>query len=180
MGYIIGEIIRKNPSYLQLINPLHWISNVKKADRNRWIRIISISILVGFASFFAQLELNEVIIHFLGPLLKEENIFLDIASFSFPIFLVSITVLPIFEEWIFRGVVLEEAGKYFQSKEIGLLLSSLFFALFHLSNPGTLPAAVITYFIGGVIFGIGYLAGGLSVAITAHILSNLLPFLLLT
>ncbi len=178
LGYVIGTIVKEKPFYLQSINPKNWISDIKRASRNKWIRTISISIIIGLLSIFIQLELGRVIIHFLGPLLKEKNIFLDIASFSVPIFLISITVLPILEEWIFRGIILEEISNYFQSKKMGLFLSSLLFALFHLSNPGTLPAAVITYFIGGTMLGIGYLVGGLSVAILAHILYNLLPFLL--
>jgi len=78
------------------------------------------------------------------------------------------------EEWIFRGVMLEEIARLSQSKWIGLFSSSLIFALFHLSNPGTYLVAVIPYSVGGIVLGGSYMVGGLSTAVLCHITYNLL------
>lgn len=112
-----------------------------------------------------------------GPPLSAENVFVEIARFSFPLLIVSITVLPILEEWIFRGIILEEISRVSQSKWAGLLFSSLLFAVFHLSNPGTYLPAIVPYFVGGVIIGGSYLAGGLAVAVLSHVIYNLLLLL---
>lgn len=126
-----------------------------------------------------MIELGNLIISLFGPLLSpEENVFTQIAGISYPLLIASITILPIFEEWIFRGVLLEEISKKSKSKWIGLVGSAGLFALFHLSNPGTYLVATIPYFVGGIIIGGGYLAGGLGVAVLSHVLYNLIPFIL--
>lgn len=177
LGFLIGKLVGEKPAYLKLINPSTWISEAKRATTKRWIRVFTLSIIIGIAMFFVQLKIGNIVIRLFGPLLAEENIFTQIARFSLPVFVISVTVLPILEEWIFRGVILEEIYQFSQSKKTALLSSSLIFAIFHLSNPGTLPPAVITYFIGGLIIGGGYLVGGFSVAVFSHVLYNVIPFL---
>lgn len=171
-------MLADNPHYLKLINPLFWIEKAKKFTKKRWMRVISLSVLFGGILFLVGSEIGTIVTRLWGPILSKQNIFTSIQSFSLPIFIVSITLLPIVEEWIFRGVILEEISKISKSKWLALILSSLLFALFHLSNPGTHLTAVIPYFFGGMIIGGGYLAGGLSVAALCHIIYNLLPYLL--
>ncbi len=178
LGIIVGRILAKKPHYLQLIKPKIWKKKAKKANRAQWIKLFSLSIIFGISTYFIEIEVGKYIISLFGPLLSEENIFTTIAGVSLPLLLASITILPILEEWIFRGVLLEEISRKSQSKWVGLLGSAGLFALFHLSNPGTYPAATISYFIGGILIGGGYLAGGLGVAVLAHILYNLMPFIL--
>lgn len=127
--------------------------------------------------YLIEREIGQIVITLFGPLVSEKNIFIEIIQFSLPIFLISITIFPIIEEWIFRGILLEEISRYSQSKTVGLIASSLLFALFHLSNPGTYLPAAIFYFAGGLIIGGSYLVGGLSVAILAHIIYNISPFI---
>lgn len=178
LGIIVGRILAETPQYLDLIKPQNWKEKIKKASKSQWIKLFSLSILFGISMYIAQIELGDLITSQLGPLLSEENIFTRIAGISFPLLLASITILPILEEWIFRGVLLEEISKRSNSKLLGLAGSAGLFALFHLTNPGTYLAAAIPYFVGGIIIGGGYLAGGLGVAVIAHIIYNLMPFIL--
>ncbi len=178
LGIIVGRILGQKPHYLEQIRPRNWIKKAKKANKSQWIKLFSLSIIFGIAIYIIEIEVVTITTKLFGPLLSEENIFVKIASFSFPLLIASITILPILEEWIFRGVLLEEISQRSQSKWIGLIGSAGLFALFHLSNPGTYPVATISYFVGGIIVGGGYLAGGLGVAVMAHIIYNLMPFIL--
>lgn len=178
LGLIIGKILTKRPYYLELLSPRFWLKSAKQKDRKKWIRIISLSIIIGISTFFIQLGTSHMIVNYLGrSLLAKENIFSTIAQISLPLLIVSVTLLPILEEWIFRGILLEELSRIAKSKWAGLLLSALLFSIFHLSNPGTYATAAISYFIGGIVIGIGYLAGGLSVAVSGHVLYNIIPFI---
>lgn len=174
----MGKLLADKPQYLKLINPLFWIKKAKKFTKKRWARVISLSVLLGGILFLVGSEIGIIVTRLWGPILSKQNVFTYIQSFSLPLFLLSITLIPIVEEWVFRGVILEEISKMSKSKVLALILSSLIFALFHLSNPGTYLTAVIPYFIGGMIIGGGYLLGGLSVAALCHIIYNLLPYLL--
>ncbi len=82
--------------------------------------------------------------------------------------LMMVNLLPIFEEWIFRGILLEEVARRTRSKWMGVLVSTIIFATFHLSNPGTYPAFVIPLLGAGLLLGICYLVSGLAGAIITH------------
>ncbi|MGC8817669.1 MAG: CPBP family intramembrane glutamic endopeptidase, partial [Candidatus Hadarchaeum sp.] len=85
-----------------------------------------------------------------------------------------IVILPIFEEWIFRGILLEEISLRTKSRVLGVLASALAFGFFHLSNPGTYPALAIPLTLGGALLGACYLVNGLAGSILSHILYNFL------
>lgn len=176
-GAILGKLLVKKPGYIKLIKPRYWIKNAKESNIKQIIKILTLSIIFGVLMYFIQREVGQIIFKLFGPLVSEKNIFVEVIQFSLPLFLISITIFPIIEEWIFRGVLLEEISQYSQSKIIGLISSSLLFALFHLSNPGTLLPAAIFYFVGGLIIGGSYLVGGLTVAVLAHIIYNISPFI---
>jgi membrane protease YdiL (CAAX protease family) len=78
------------------------------------------------------------------------------------------TLIPVIEEWVFRGMIQEELSRRLRSRAAGLVLTAVIFALFHLSNPGTYPAAVFPLFLGGLLFGICYMYAGLAGAILSH------------
>lgn len=175
---VIGKILTENPRYFTALNPKVWFKEAKKATKKKWIRISTLSIIFGVLTFFIGLEVGGIVVSLWGPLLSTENIFVEIATFSLPVLIISVTVLPILEEWVFRKIILEEIAQLSNSRWIGLLLSSFLFAIFHISNPGTYPVAIIPYFVGGMLIGGSYLLGGLAVATSCHIIYNLLPFLL--
>lgn len=170
----MGELLAKKPRYLKRLDPRIWASEIRSSSRGRLIRIVSLSIVFAGLMFFLSLITTEYVSAMWGPILSEENIFVEIESWSLVIFVTSIVFLPILEEWLFRGVILEEIAQMSSSQWIALGSSSLLFALFHLSNPGTNLVAVIPYTVGGLVLGVGYLIGGLSVAVLGHILYNLI------
>ncbi|KXA91615.1 hypothetical protein AKJ57_00585 [candidate division MSBL1 archaeon SCGC-AAA259A05] len=174
LGIVVGKLLAERPSYFRLMSPKFWSYKAKRASKKKWIQILILSGIFGFLSYFVALGIREIA----GPFLSEENIFTGIASFSPTLLIISITILPIMEEWIFRGIILDEISRLTKSEWKGLLFSSLLFAIFHLSNPGTYLAAIFPYFVGGMIIGVSYLVGGLSVAVFSHVLYNLLPFFL--
>lgn len=174
----MGKLLAQKPYYIRYLNPKFWVAEIKEANRKRWIRVVSLPIIFGGLMFFLSIGVGGVIRNFWGPTMSEENIFVEIESVSFFFLAISIVFLPILEEWIFRGVLLEEISHLSQSKWIGLFSSSLIFALFHLSNPGTYLVAIIPYLVGGLVLGGSYIVGGLSTAVLCHITYNLLllPF----
>ncbi|KXA95274.1 hypothetical protein AKJ37_00370 [candidate division MSBL1 archaeon SCGC-AAA259I09] len=178
LGAWLGKLLSEKPQYLNLINPSYWLESAKRSSKDKFLRIFFLSILFGGLVFLVEWGVGNILTDLFGPLLSEENIFTGIAQFSLILFFLSITIFPIIEEWVFRGILLEEITQMSQSKWIGLFSSALLFALFHLSNPGTYPIAVIFYFVGGLVIGGSYLVGGLTVAALSHIIYNLLPFLL--
>lgn len=173
LGVILGRLLAERPEYLLLLNPKLWIRKGKKASKNRWIRFITLSIIFAGIIFLGNLVSGKIAVTLWGSLVAEENIFTEISSISPWILIFLVTLLPILEEWMFRGIILEEVAQVTQSKWIGLLVSATVFSIFHLSNPGTHLPAVIPYLIGGLVIGGGYLAGGLAVAVGCHILYNL-------
>lgn len=94
------------------------------------------------------------------------------------ILLIIVNVLPIFEEWVFRGILIDEYYRWRRSRLGAVVFSSLLFAFFHLSNPGTYPAFVLAIFPSSLLLGVCYLKAGLAGAIFAHNVYN--SFLVIT
>ncbi len=173
----MGKLLYKKPKYLELINPSKWIESIKITRKRKIVKIIILSFVFGILLFFLESKLGGILIQLFGPLFSDENIFTEMAQFSFPLFLLSIALIPIFEEWIFRAILLEEISDWSRSRLLGLISSSLLFAIFHLTNPGTYVPALLFYFVGGLLIGVVYLYGGLALAVFTHIIYNLSPFL---
>lgn len=89
-------------------------------------------------------------------------------------FLTLVVMAPLFEEVIFRGVILESArAKY--GVMAAWLLSSLVFGLVHLH-----PTVVVNAFVVGLVFGFIYIkSGSLWSSIILHAVNNGIAFLLL-
>lgn len=180
LGIIVGKIVAGNPHYIELLRPHFWVSRAKKANRDQWLRLLYLAIIFAVLAYFLVGYILEIIEARWGWVLisKEEYIIYKLAKISIPLLFISVTLLPIFEEWIFRSILLEEIAQRSNSRWIGLLASSVIFAAFHLSNPGTYPAAMIPMTAGGLILGGCYLAGGLSTSILSHSLYNIMLILL--
>jgi membrane protease YdiL (CAAX protease family) len=103
---------------------------------------------------------------------SEEYIFIKLGEISRLVLFVAISILLIFEEWIFRGILLKEIAYRSNSKFVGIIFSSLIFALFHLSNQGTYPAFALPLVGAGLLLRICYSFGGLAGATMAHRIYN--------
>lgn len=174
LGLILGKFLAENPRYIRLLSPRKWFKEAKRASRKRWLHVLILPLGFGALSLVVVSYIGLIT----GPSISEENIFNQIESFSPLLLIFFITVLPVVEEWMFRGIILEEISNKTDSRLLGVISSSLLFAVFHLSNPGTYMTAVIPYFMGGLILGGSYLAGGLAVAALSHISYNLLLYVI--
>ena len=101
--------------------------------------------------------------------------------------LIGIILVPIqttFEEFLFRGYLMQGFGSVFKSRAAALILTSVLFGLLHLGNPevGMLGNQAMIIYIGtGFLLGIMTLMDdGLELAIGFHAGNNLLTALLLT
>ena len=169
LGLLVGKLVVLRPRYLERLRPRSWRRMIKLMDRWDWQRLLCIAIIFAGSAFFLILFV-EAGIDAMGWRLysEEEYIFTKLEKISWPALLVTVNILPIFEEWIFRGILLEEIALRSRSKFVGVLLSSLIFAAFHLSNPGTYPALAVPLVGAGFLLGACYLLSGLAGAIIAH------------
>lgn len=89
-----------------------------------------------------------------------------------------------FEEYFFRGYLLQGIGAKFKSKFLALLLTSTTFGLLHIANPEVqkLGMVIMVYYIGtGLFLGIITLMDeGLELALGFHAANNLVTALLVT
>ena len=124
----------------------------------------------------------------LGYLLEPENFEINFKLVPFLIlFVIAILLIPIqtsFEEYLFRGYLMQGIGVITKYKWIPLLTTSLVFGLMHISNPEVdkLGPVVMIYYIGtGLFLGIMTLMDeGMELALGFHAANNLFTALLVT
>lgn len=100
---------------------------------------------------------------------------------------VAILLIPLqtsFEEYLFRGYIMQGMGAYFKSRALPFIFTSLTFGLMHIGNPEveTLGYGILVYYIGtGFFLGIMTLMDeGLELALGFHAANNLVAALLMT
>lgn len=138
-------------------------------------------------SFFLWGIVSSVMIG-LGYLLEPENFEINFKLVPFLILLViAILLIPIqtsFEEYLFRGYLMQGIGVITKYKWIPLVTTSLVFGLMHISNPEVdkLGPVVMIYYIGtGLFLGIMTLMDeGMELALGFHAANNLFTALLVT
>jgi len=168
LGLVVGKLVVPRPQYLERIRPRYWVPQARSMRRDEWVRLITIALwftaatlivagIVGMVLSGAGVEMYS----------EEEYPFTTLEQYPL-LLLVVVNVLPIFEEWIFRSILLEEVARRTHSKWLGVGVSSLIFAAFHLSNPGTYPAFAIPLLGAGLLLGACYLVSGLAGAIITH------------
>ena len=174
---MVGRLIVLRPYYINRMRPKFWMRVIRKMRGRDWLILIVASLALAFFTFYVIEYFSTALVKVWALYSPQEYVFQTLEE-SYPIVLSIIVILvPIFEEWIFRGILLDEFSRRLRSRPLGVTLSSLAFALFHLTNPGTYPAAVLPLFLGGIIFAICYLRVGLGGAIICHCTYNLIVLL---
>lgn len=138
-------------------------------------------------SFFLWGVVSSVMIG-LGYLLEPENFEINFKLVPFLILVViAILLIPIqtsFEEYLFRGYLMQGIGVITKYRWIPLLITSLVFGLMHISNPEVdkLGPVVMIYYIGtGLFLGVMTLMDeGMELALGFHAANNLFTALLVT
>lgn len=105
----------------------------------------------------------------------------------FPFLLLAIILVPLqtsFEEYLFRGYLMQGIGVIAKSRLIPLVITSVAFGVMHIANPevGKLGMIIMVYYIGtGFFLGIITLMDeGLELALGFHAANNLIGALLVT
>lgn len=172
LGFTVGKLVMSRPYYLERLRPRFWLPIAKEMRRQDWLKLLVIALAFATSAFFIVEWLGHAMDKIGLALYSEEDVFVRLAKVS-PIGLfVIVNILPIFEEWVFRGILLEEVARRSRSRLAGVLLSALIFGVFHISNPGTYPAAAIPLAAGGILLGVCYLMSGLPGAIICHCAYN--------
>ena len=169
LGLVVGKLVVPRPQYLERIRPRYWVPQARSMRRDEWVRLITIALWFTAATLIVAGIVGMVLSGAGVEMYSEEEYPFTTLEKQYPLLLlVVINVLPIFEEWIFRGILLEEVVRRTRSKWLGVGVSTLIFAAFHLSNPGTYPAFAIPLIGAGLLLGACYLVSGLAGAIITH------------
>ena len=148
----------------------------KKVD---WKRIFFSFTVWGIFTIFTTL-----LLYFLSP--ESFVVNFDPIQF-FPFLIIAILLIPLqtsFEEYFFRGYLLQGLGVLTKSRLVPLIITSITFGLMHIANPevGKLGPVIMIYYIGtGFFLGIITLMDeGLELALGFHAANNLIGALLVT
>ena len=148
----------------------------KKVDWNRIF--FSFSVWGGFTL------VSTLVLYYLAP----ENFTINFELSNFLVFLVlAVVLIPLqtsFEEYLFRGYLMQGIGVVTKSRLVPLISTSVIFGVMHIANPevGKLGMIIMTYYIGtGFFLGIITLMDdGLELALGFHAANNLIGALLVT
>lgn len=148
----------------------------KKVD---WKRIF-----FSFTLWGTFTTITTLILFYLSPESFEINY--DPIKF-FPFLIIALLLIPLqtsFEEYFFRGYLLQGIGVATKSRLIPLIITSITFGVMHIANPevGKLGPIIMVYYIGtGFFLGIITLMDeGLELALGFHAANNLIGALLVT
>ena len=168
LGVAVGKLIIKRPYYINRVRPKFWMRIAKKMDIGDWAMLITASFVFTVLTYFVIAYSADFVGRVWALYSPGEYVFSQIETASPLLLLIMATLIPAIEEWVFRGILQEELSHRMRSRAAGLIITAFFFALFHLSNPGTYPAALFPLFLGGLMFGICYIRTGLAGAILSH------------
>lgn len=148
----------------------------KKIDWNRFFFSFTIWGLIN--------AITLAITYFINP----NNFELQFNPQAFvPLFLIALIFIPLqtsFEEYFFRGYLMQFIALSSKSKFLALFISSVIFGLMHISNPevSEMGLVIMIFYIGcGLVLGIMTLMdGGLELALGFHAVNNLFGAVVLT
>jgi len=164
----VGFYLARHRRELRKLYPrLAWRS-LRRLGTRGWIR------LAGFSTWLIVILLciipaSGVLAEWLagGPIVSvEEHPVTVTASISLPLAFALMAILPVFEEFLWRGIVLERLRT--RGTINAVIISSFGFGLAHLLNAGTWFWAFVPPTIAGFVFCAAYLADGLRCAILTH------------
>lgn len=167
--FVWARWLRRHRDVLDLINPrLAWRSARRMRPRE-WGRFVGWSaVFVAVALIVIPLAAGFMVLVTGAPLTRaEEHPVTVTASASLPLAFILFGTLPIFEEWLFRGILLGRLRRRIPALN-ALIISAVTFGLFHLANSGTFFWAWVPPAVAGFVFGLAYLKGGLKCAILSH------------
>ncbi len=141
-------------------------------------------VFFSFAVWGIFTVVTTLIVYFLSP----ESFVVNFDPVKFlPFLVLAILLIPLqtsFEEYFFRGYLMQGIGVLTKSRLIPLLFTSVSFGLMHIANPevGKLGMIIMVYYIGtGFFLGIITLMDeGLELALGFHAANNLVGALLVT
>jgi uncharacterized protein len=186
-GTNIAFVLMIIPLSLMCLGLLFWVKVVHKqsitsltTSRKRidWNRFF-----FSFGLWSSITTILTLIDYFTSP----ENFILNFKPIPFLIFFLSIILIPLqtsFEEYFFRGYMMQGLGVFSNSRFIPFLTTSLIFGLMHIANPEIEKMGYIAliYYIGtGFFLGILTLMDdGLELSLGFHAANNLVGALLVT
>lgn len=136
------------------------------------VQKILLCFLFGFGMNIVFTLLSALVSDTLSIDLTEQSLYMGNDAFSMILcFLTVVIAAPIFEEYLFRGVVLMTLQRYGQW--FAIAISSLLFALMH----GSISQALGVFFLGFVISYVTVKSGSLLIGILFHMANNLLAIL---
>lgn len=190
------EILGKNMAFFQLIVPF----SVFLLLLALWVLFVHKQSLVSLTTSRTKIDLKRFgfafacqtililasfsISYFLNPTNFVFNFNLPAFLGFFVIALIFIPIQTSFEEYFFRGYLMQGVGLATRNRGIALIVTSVIFGLLHLANPEveTLGGGIMVYYIGtGFFLGIMTLMDdGLELALGFHAANNLIGALLVT
>ena len=153
--------------------------NDKKVKINKKDFLYVFLIIIGYI-LIREAILFDVLSQFEGPISEDDiDFFIDNAEtievviFGFLMYFQTLITAPIFEELLFRGIILNGLlNKYKNSSKKAIIYSAMIFGLVHLNIPQGINA-----FIGGIILGFIYCyTKSMKLSIFAHFINNLITF----
>jgi membrane protease YdiL (CAAX protease family) len=179
LGILVGKLLVDNPWHLRRIRPSYWRRVARRMGRREWIRVLNFGLWAAALSLVAVTGVRILLTEAAVPILDPKEYPFTVLREEYPlVLLVVVNILPIFEEWIFRGILIDEYYVRRKSWTGAIVFSSLLFSIFHLSNPGTYPAFALAIFPSALFLGVCYIKVGLGGAVLAHNVYN--SFLVIT
>ena len=175
LGIVVGRIVVLRPRHLDRLRPRVWLPELKRMSVRRWLVLFSAAFSVAVVSLLFSTVVGWLLQLFEVPAVSPEDYPFVTLERDYPwLVLAVVNILPIFEEWIFRGIIIDEVIRWRGSKFFAVLISAALFSAFHLSNPGTYPGIVLSMFPASLLLSLCYLYTGLGGAILAHDFYNTL------
>lgn len=169
LGVIIGRLAAENPWHFHRLSPKYWRRAWNLMTPKERMKVVNTALWTGAVSVILALVINWILIETDIPVINaEEYPFIWLEEHYPWLLLLVVNVLPVFEEWIFRGILIDEFIVRKRSQLGAVVFSAFLFSVFHLSNPGTYPAFAFAVFPTSLLLGLCYLKTGLGGAVIAH------------
>ncbi len=166
--------------WTKLVHPQSITSLTTSRKKIDWGRI--------FTSFFIWGTITTVFtlvsVYYIAPEEYVNNFDTTKFLILLPIAIILVPLQTSFEEYLFRGYMMQGLGIWAKNKWLPLLVTSVLFGLMHIANPeiGKIGYVLLVYYIGtGFFLGIMTLMDeGLELALGFHAANNLFGVLLVT